>query len=160
MNSCWLKGPKRNAFSICTLREETLFLSFDSFHKVTKTCVWCLYSCIWLLYFNKSYSTVGFDSSKINILGICNWEMICKFMLEFTICFWSLNLNGLNIFSVFNVFCLKFRVVWLVISVGTKFNDILKIIKGIVSKLTVEFWMCQKCGKMKDYNQKKWLQIL
>jgi hypothetical protein len=24
--------------------------------------------------------------------------------------------------------------------------------KGIVSKLTVKFWMCQKCGKMKDYN--------
>jgi hypothetical protein len=26
--------------------------------------------------------------------------------------------------------------------------------KGIVSKLTVNFWMCQKCGKMKDYNKK------
>jgi hypothetical protein len=24
--------------------------------------------------------------------------------------------------------------------------------KGIVSKLTVKFWMCQKCSKMKDYN--------
>jgi hypothetical protein len=25
--------------------------------------------------------------------------------------------------------------------------------KGIVSiKLTIKFWMCQKCGKMKDYN--------
>jgi hypothetical protein len=32
-------------------------------------------------------------------------------------------------------------------------------IKGIVSKLTIKFWMCQKCGKMKDYN-KKWLQVL
>jgi hypothetical protein len=37
-------------------------------------------------------------------------------------------------------------------------------VKGIVSKLTVNFWMCQKCGKMKDYNQKmttnivEWLQ--
>jgi hypothetical protein len=28
-------------------------------------------------------------------------------------------------------------------------------IKGIVSKLTIKFWMCQKFGKMKDYNQKK-----
>jgi hypothetical protein len=27
-------------------------------------------------------------------------------------------------------------------------------LKDIVSKLTVKFWMCQKCGKMKDYNQK------
>jgi hypothetical protein len=37
-------------------------------------------------------------------------------------------------------------------------------VKGIVSKLTVKFWMCQKCGKMKDYNTKmttntvEWLQ--
>jgi hypothetical protein len=29
------------------------------------------------------------------------------------------------------------------------------IITGIVSKLTIKVWMCQKCGKMKDYNQKK-----
>jgi hypothetical protein len=28
------------------------------------------------------------------------------------------------------------------------------IVKGIVSKLTIKFWMCQKCGKMKDYNKK------
>jgi hypothetical protein len=28
------------------------------------------------------------------------------------------------------------------------------IFKGIVSKLTVKFWMCQKYGKMKDYNKK------
>jgi hypothetical protein len=28
------------------------------------------------------------------------------------------------------------------------------IVKGIVSKLMVKFWMCQKCGKMKDYNKK------
>jgi hypothetical protein len=27
--------------------------------------------------------------------------------------------------------------------------------KDMISKLTIEFWMCQKCGKMKDYNQKK-----
>jgi hypothetical protein len=27
-------------------------------------------------------------------------------------------------------------------------------VKGIVSKLTIKFWMCQKCGKMKDYNYK------
>jgi hypothetical protein len=27
-------------------------------------------------------------------------------------------------------------------------------LKGIVSKLTIKFWMCQKCGKMRDYNQK------
>jgi hypothetical protein len=35
-------------------------------------------------------------------------------------------------------------------------NDlvIVKIVKGIVSKLTVKFWMCQKCGKMEDYNEK------
>jgi Zn-dependent alcohol dehydrogenase len=31
-------------------------------------------------------------------------------------------------------------------------------IKGIVSKLTIKFWMCQKCGKMKDYNKK--LQVV
>jgi hypothetical protein len=36
--------------------------------------------------------------------------------------------------------------------------------KGIMSKLTITFWMCQKCGTMKDYQQKmttsavKWLQ--
>jgi hypothetical protein len=29
------------------------------------------------------------------------------------------------------------------------------LLKGIVSKLTVKFWMCQKRGKMKDYNNKK-----
>jgi hypothetical protein len=29
------------------------------------------------------------------------------------------------------------------------------LLKGIESKLTIKFWMCQKCGKMKDYNQKK-----
>jgi hypothetical protein len=36
------------------------------------------------------------------------------------------------------------------------------LFKGIVSKLTIKFWMCQKCSKMKDYNQKKkkWLQVL
>jgi hypothetical protein len=28
-------------------------------------------------------------------------------------------------------------------------------VKDIVSKLTVKFWMCQKCGKMKDYNNKR-----
>jgi hypothetical protein len=33
-------------------------------------------------------------------------------------------------------------------------------IKGIVSKLTIKFWMCQKCGRMKDYNNKKLLQVL
>jgi hypothetical protein len=27
--------------------------------------------------------------------------------------------------------------------------------KGIVSKLTISFWMYQKCGKMKDYQKKK-----
>jgi hypothetical protein len=33
-----------------------------------------------------------------------------------------------------------------------------------VSKLTIKFWMCQKCDKMKDYQQKmttsavEWLQ--
>jgi hypothetical protein len=26
------------------------------------------------------------------------------------------------------------------------------LLKGIVSKLTIKFWMCEKCGKMKDYN--------
>jgi hypothetical protein len=26
--------------------------------------------------------------------------------------------------------------------------------KGIVSKLMIKFWMCQKCGKMKDYNKR------
>jgi hypothetical protein len=26
------------------------------------------------------------------------------------------------------------------------------IIKGILSKLTIKFWMCQKCDKMNDYN--------
>jgi hypothetical protein len=26
------------------------------------------------------------------------------------------------------------------------------MLKGIVSKLAITFWMCQKCGKMKDYN--------
>jgi hypothetical protein len=31
----------------------------------------------------------------------------------------------------------------------------LRKLKGIVSKLTVKFWMCQKCGKMKDYNNNK-----
>jgi hypothetical protein len=36
------------------------------------------------------------------------------------------------------------------VAVG-KENKIL-IIKGIVSKLTIQFWMCQKCGKMKGYN--------
>jgi hypothetical protein len=25
-------------------------------------------------------------------------------------------------------------------------------LKGILSKLTTKFWICQKCGKMKDYN--------
>jgi hypothetical protein len=30
-----------------------------------------------------------------------------------------------------------------------------KLFKGIVSKLTIKFCMCQKCGKMKDYNKKK-----
>jgi hypothetical protein len=28
------------------------------------------------------------------------------------------------------------------------------MLKGIVSKLTKKFWMCQKCGEMKDYNKK------
>jgi hypothetical protein len=28
-------------------------------------------------------------------------------------------------------------------------------LKGMLSKLTMKFWMCQKCCKMKDYNQKK-----
>jgi hypothetical protein len=28
------------------------------------------------------------------------------------------------------------------------------VLKGIVSKLTIKFWMCQKYGKMKDYNNK------
>jgi hypothetical protein len=27
-------------------------------------------------------------------------------------------------------------------------------IKGIVCKLTVKFWMYEKCGKMKDHNKK------
>jgi hypothetical protein len=31
---------------------------------------------------------------------------------------------------------------------------ILKIAKGIMSKLKIKFWTCQKCGKMKDYNYK------
>jgi hypothetical protein len=26
------------------------------------------------------------------------------------------------------------------------------LFKGIVSKLTIKLWMCQKCGKMKDNN--------
>jgi predicted Zn-ribbon and HTH transcriptional regulator len=26
--------------------------------------------------------------------------------------------------------------------------------KGIVSKLMIKFWMCQKCGKIKNYNLK------
>jgi hypothetical protein len=30
-----------------------------------------------------------------------------------------------------------------------------KSFKGIVSKLRIKFWMCQKYGKMKDYNKKK-----
>jgi hypothetical protein len=25
-------------------------------------------------------------------------------------------------------------------------------VKGIMSKLAIKFWMCQKCGKMKDYH--------
>jgi hypothetical protein len=29
-----------------------------------------------------------------------------------------------------------------------------EMFKGIVSNLTIKFWMCQKCGKMKDYNNK------
>jgi hypothetical protein len=28
----------------------------------------------------------------------------------------------------------------------------LDVLKGIVSKLMIKFWMSQKCGKMKDYN--------
>jgi hypothetical protein len=28
------------------------------------------------------------------------------------------------------------------------------LFKGIMSKLTIKFWMCQKCGKMKDHNKK------
>jgi hypothetical protein len=29
------------------------------------------------------------------------------------------------------------------------------VLKGIVSKFTLKFWMCQKCGKMKDSRKKK-----
>jgi hypothetical protein len=29
------------------------------------------------------------------------------------------------------------------------------MLKGIVSKLMIKFWLCQKCGNMKDYNKKK-----
>jgi hypothetical protein len=36
---------------------------------------------------------------------------------------------------------------------------IFDIFKGIVSKLTIKFWMCQKCGKMKNYNNRK-IQVL
>jgi hypothetical protein len=28
------------------------------------------------------------------------------------------------------------------------------LLKGIVSKLTIKVWMCQKCGTMKDYSKK------
>jgi hypothetical protein len=28
------------------------------------------------------------------------------------------------------------------------------LLKGIVSKLTIKFWMCKKCGKMKNYDKK------
>jgi hypothetical protein len=34
------------------------------------------------------------------------------------------------------------------------FDLLIKNFKGMVSKLTLKFWMCQKCGKMKDYNKK------
>jgi hypothetical protein len=34
------------------------------------------------------------------------------------------------------------------------FSSMIRCLKGIVSKLTVKFWMCQKCGRMKDYNKK------
>jgi hypothetical protein len=34
------------------------------------------------------------------------------------------------------------------------------VFKGIVSKLTIKFWMCQKYGKRKDYNNKKWLSAV
>jgi restriction endonuclease len=36
----------------------------------------------------------------------------------------------------------------------------MSIFLGIVSKLTVKFWLCQKFGKTKYYSKKKLLQML
>jgi ribosomal protein L33 len=33
--------------------------------------------------------------------------------------------------------------------------DFILTLKGIVFKLTIKFWMCQKCGKMRYYKKKK-----
>jgi hypothetical protein len=30
----------------------------------------------------------------------------------------------------------------------------LEVFKGIVSKLTIKFWVCQKFGRLKDDNEK------
>jgi hypothetical protein len=36
-----------------------------------------------------------------------------------------------------------------------KFKYIERLKKGIVSELTIKFWMSQKCGKIKDLKKKK-----
>jgi hypothetical protein len=45
----------------------------------------------------------------------------------------------------------------IVITIGVNIlnKSICVLIKGIVSTLTIKFWMCQKCGKMNNYKKKK-----
>jgi predicted RNA-binding Zn-ribbon protein involved in translation (DUF1610 family) len=47
-----------------------------------------------------------------------------------------------------------FNIKWKHIVVGffSVRNKNIAVLKGIVSKLTIKFWICQKCGKLKDYN--------
>jgi hypothetical protein len=45
-------------------------------------------------------------------------------------------------------------VLWIVNpGVNFPFDHSIPAVKGIIAKLTIRFWMCQKCGKMKDYNK-------